>query len=75
MDLNTLGGRREFLRDLGMPELDFRTYVLKYLPSALKNRAVTADKRRAANVLLAKHIGEGERVPRSVADTYDDCAS
>lgn len=58
VDLGVLGGRREFLRDLGMPDLDFPTYAISRLPVALTNPAVTSDKRRAAVILLAGHIGE-----------------
>lgn len=58
VDLSVLGGRREFLRDLGMPDLDFLTYAVFRLPVALTNPAVTSDKRRAAVILLAGHIGE-----------------
>lgn len=58
VDLAALGGRREFLRDLGMPELDFRTYAVGLLPAALDDTSVTSDKRRAAIVLLAGRAGE-----------------
>lgn len=58
VDLNVLGGRREFLRDLGMPDLDFPTYAIARLPVALTNPSVTLEKRRAAVILLASHIGE-----------------
>ena len=57
VDLNALGGRREFLRDLGMPDLDFKTYALR-LPGALSDPAIPADKRRKAVYLLAERIGE-----------------
>jgi hypothetical protein len=58
VDLAALGGRREFLRDLGMPELDFRTYAVARLPAALNEGATTVDKRRAAIELLASRAGE-----------------
>lgn len=57
VDLNALGGRREFLRDLGMPALDFKTYAVR-LPEALSNSAIPAEKRRKAVFLLAERIGE-----------------
>jgi hypothetical protein len=58
VDLSVLGGRSEFLRDLGMPELDFPTYAAAHLPGALADPAVTPDKRRAAVMLLANRVGE-----------------
>lgn len=58
VDLVALGGRREFLSDLGMPELDFRTYASERLPAALDDPAVTPGKRWAAITLLANRIGE-----------------
>lgn len=58
VDLAALGGRREFLRDLGMPELDFRTYAVARLPAALNEGATVVDKRRGAIELLASRAGE-----------------
>src|SRR5439155_21746693 len=46
------------LRDLGMSELDFKTYASQRLPAALKNTGIPADKRRAAVLLLAENIGK-----------------
>ena len=57
IDLVALEGRREFLQDLGMQELDFRTYVVSRLPSALSTEGVSVEKRRAAVILLADHAG------------------
>lgn len=58
VDLSALGGRREFLRDLGMQELDFRNYAIRHLPEALDNSSVSPEKRRAAVTLLANRLGE-----------------
>ena len=58
VDLSELGGRREFLRDLGMPELDFQTYVVARLPAAMGSSATTIEQRRAAVQLLASRLGE-----------------
>ena len=57
IDLQALGGRREFLIDLGMLVFDFKTYAGR-LPSALENNSIPADKRRKAFFLLAERIGE-----------------
>ena len=35
VDEDALGGQREFLLELGVQKLDFRTYVLTYLSQAL----------------------------------------
>jgi hypothetical protein len=58
VDLEALGRRREFLQDLGMPELDFATYVTSRLPNALCADDVSVSKRRAAVLLLAERVGE-----------------
>lgn len=58
VDLAALGGRREFLRDLGMPELDFRTYAVDRLPKALQSAGVSDKTRRDVTALLASHLGE-----------------
>jgi hypothetical protein len=71
LDVPALGGRREFLRDVGMSELDFKTYASQRLPAALKNTGISADKRLAAVLLLAEHIGkisDDPQVPRRLAD-------
>ena len=52
-----LGGRREFLQDLGMRELDFSAYVSSRLPEALSKPTVPAEKRREAIILLASRVG------------------
>ena len=57
VDIAALGGRREFLQDLGMPELDFRAYVSSRLPQALSRANVPSAKRRDAIFLLASRIG------------------
>lgn len=58
VDVAALGGRREFLRDLGMAELDFGTYAGKRLPVALRHSGISVEKRRAAILLLADRLGE-----------------
>lgn len=58
VDLTALGGRREFLRDLGIPELDFRTYAVARLPAALDETTIPSEKRQAAVILLATRLGE-----------------
>lgn len=57
VDLNAIGGRQEFLRYLGMPELDFETYA-KRLPDVLKSSDIAVEKRRKVVFLLAKRLGE-----------------
>jgi hypothetical protein len=57
VDLEALGGRREFLRDLGMQALDFRTYALR-LPAAIESPDIADEKRRRAVSLLAERMGE-----------------
>ena len=58
VDLRTLGGRREFLRDLGARVLDFPTFVRDYLPIALADGNSTSNYRGLAISLLAGRIRE-----------------
>ncbi len=58
VDLAALGERREFLRDLGMVELDFPTYATSKLPKILMDDELPVEKRRATVQLLAERLGE-----------------
>ncbi len=58
VDLEALADRHDFLRDLGMRQLDFTNYAVNLLPAALRRSSVAAEKRRAAAVLLAGRVGE-----------------
>ncbi|GAP63514.1 hypothetical protein ARMA_1937 [Ardenticatena maritima] len=62
VDLHAIGMRYDFLRDLGVQELDFLTYATKFLPEALKDD-IPHEKRRAAVRLLAHHLGELKENP------------
>jgi hypothetical protein len=71
VDLAALNDRREFLRDLGMPELNFVTYAETHLPKALNDPAVSPERRRAALILLADHVGElkdNERARKALSE-------
>ena len=57
VDLPAIGGRREFLADLGMAILDFKTYACR-LPKALEDSDIATEKRRAVIALLASRLGE-----------------
>ena len=58
VNVEALGGRREFLVDLGVAELDFRTYVLGHLSHALDDDELAPTVREEAVILLADHLGE-----------------
>ncbi len=58
VDVDALGGRREFLFDLGASELDFRTYVLEHLSYAIENETLDPTIRQGAVTLLADRVGE-----------------
>ena len=58
VDVEALQGRREFLVDLGVAELDFRTYVLEHLSQALDDEELAPTVREEAMTLLADHLGE-----------------
>ena len=58
VNVDAVGRRREFLVDLGVAQLDFRTYVLNYLSPALEDEALDPTVRYAAVTLLADRFGE-----------------
>ena len=68
VDLDALGGRREFLRELGAKELTFETYATDHLPRAFADESVATDKKRKAIALLARERGriEGSETVREV---------
>ncbi len=57
VDLDAIGVGRDFLKDIGMRELNFKNYVLR-LPKALSKPNVSDEKRRKAISLLAERLGE-----------------
>ncbi len=59
VDLAALGGRPQFLRDLGVPELTFDSYVQRELPRVLAQHPdLAADDRQRLLQLLAARLGE-----------------
>lgn len=59
VELDELGGRAEFLRDLGMEELTFDAYLYEQLPRVLQNRPdLPSDARHRLLQLLAGRLGE-----------------
>jgi hypothetical protein len=59
VDLAALGGRRQFLQDLGVGELDFATYVQEVMPRVLAaNPDIPSDARHELVRLLAHRLGE-----------------
>ena len=64
MDLRALGGRREFLRDLGASVLDFPIFVREYLPTVLQDGDRVSDYRDSAVALLAGRINELQGDPK-----------
>ena len=68
VDVDSLGGRREFLVALGVATLDFRTYVLEHLSKALDRDELDQTDRQKAVSLLANHLGElmGDAAARKV---------
>ena len=53
-----LAGQREFLEDLGVQKLDFRTYVLEYLSQAFGDESLDQKVRSSALTLFANRFGE-----------------
>jgi hypothetical protein len=59
VDLDAIGGRSQFLHDLGARELDFDTYVSTKMPYMLShNHDIPSDARYRLVRLLAEHLGE-----------------
>lgn len=59
VDVNALGGRRQFLRDLGVQTLDFETYLHVHLPRVMAQQPdLPSDGRYRLLHLLAKRLGE-----------------
>lgn len=59
VDVDAVGGRPHFLRDLGIQELDFETYLHAHLPRILAQRAdLPTDGRHRLLHLLARRLGE-----------------
>lgn len=59
VDVQAIGGRRQFLHDLGVQELDFDTYLHTLLPRVLAQQPdLPADGRQRLLYLLAKRLGE-----------------
>jgi hypothetical protein len=59
IDIEAIGGRRHFLRDLGVPELNFETYVESQMPQVLANHPdLPSDARHQLVQLLAERLGE-----------------
>ncbi len=59
VDMNAVGGRPQFLRDLGVAELDFDTYLHTHLPRVLAQRPdLPSDGRHRLLHLLAARLGE-----------------
>lgn len=58
VELEALGGRREFLWDLGMEELSFDSYLYDQMPRALlQNPDLPSDARHQLLQLLAERLG------------------
>ncbi len=59
VDVHAISGRRQFLQDLGVQELDFETYLHTHLPRVLAQQPdLPADGRHRLLHLLAKRLGE-----------------
>lgn len=59
VDIEVLGGRREFLKDLGVPELDFRAYAGRLVPQVFAQVPdLPGEKRRELVQVLAQHVPE-----------------
>jgi uncharacterized protein DUF3883 len=58
LNIERLGGRREFLQDLGALQLTFETYVEVHVPLAFSRDSLPNDKRHQVGELIATRLGE-----------------
>ncbi len=59
VDLESVGGRRQFLQDLGLQQLDFDSYVHSSLPRVLGSEPdLPSDARHRLLTLLAQRLGQ-----------------
>lgn len=58
VDLKQLGGRSEFLRDLGAKELTLSRYASDHVPNAFRRPETTTEQKRRVMRLLADRLGE-----------------
>lgn len=58
VDLKPLGGKREFLQELGAKPLSFNTYAKEHIPCAFEIPQLSIDKKRSVVLLLARKLGE-----------------
>lgn len=59
VELDWFGGRRQFLQDLGLQQLDFESYIEHALPLALEqDRDLPSDGRHELLQLLARRLGQ-----------------
>jgi len=59
VDVDALGGKREFLHELGVKDLDFTTYAQDLIPAAFsESNGVSVDQKRQLVVLVAVRLGE-----------------
>ncbi|MEM2915109.1 MAG: DUF3883 domain-containing protein, partial [Candidatus Bathyarchaeia archaeon] len=57
IDLQQLGGRREFLKELGAHELTFLSYAREHIPRAFRDPETSVAKKQKTLRLLAEHLG------------------
>lgn len=59
VDIEAIGGRRQFLEDLGLQPLEFETYVRRQLPQVLaRDPDLPSDARHRLLQLLAQRLGQ-----------------
>jgi len=65
IDIETLGGRREFLENvLRVEKLDFVTYIRNWIPSVINANQLTPANRLGLLLVMAEHLGK-------LRDQYD----
>ena len=58
VNIERLGGRREFLRNLGAQKLTFQTYVETHVPLAFSHGSLSGDKKHQLVELVSTRLGE-----------------
>jgi Domain of unknown function (DUF3883) len=57
VDLSVLGGRKEFLKDVGVQELSLEVYAREHIPAAIEDDDLPVKVRRQVVALLAANYG------------------
>lgn len=65
VDIKVLGGKRDFLKELGAEELSLQRYVMNHVPLAFQDSSLSVEKKRDLVGLLSERLGELKGYPET----------